>query len=96
MKLNSGFGVVVPRGNLISEIWSYDLCKLEKTRGVDKVMEVKSTKKGWSQTREKLITRGVQCQTSCPFCEGENESDWHILFECQEAIKVWEYSEIWP
>jgi ribonuclease HI len=46
--------------------------------------------KGCLPTRTRLVERHVQCPTSCPICELEEESDWHILFECDNSKRAWQ------
>lgn len=36
-----------------------------------------------------LVSRQIQVNTSCPWCHKDNESDAHVLFECDFAKTVW-------
>ncbi|XP_058764318.1 uncharacterized protein LOC131637728 [Vicia villosa] len=40
-------------------------------------------------TRTKLQQRHVQCPSVCPWCEGEDEDDWHIFFACVSITQSW-------
>ncbi|XP_058766342.1 uncharacterized protein LOC131639920 [Vicia villosa] len=40
-------------------------------------------------TRTKLQQRHVQCPSVCPWCELEDEDDWHIFFRCVSIIRSW-------
>jgi len=39
---------------------------------------------------DKLNTRYVLCRQKCPLCAETENSDWHILFKCQESADCWE------
>jgi ribonuclease HI len=42
--------------------------------------------KGCLPTRMRLQEKRVPCPLLCPFCNQENEDDWHVLFDCEASI----------
>ncbi|GAU27143.1 hypothetical protein TSUD_104520 [Trifolium subterraneum] len=45
--------------------------------------------RGCLPTRSRLKERNVQCTTSCPICEEEEENDWHLLYDCETSKRAW-------
>jgi hypothetical protein len=40
-------------------------------------------------TRKRLQEKHVQCPTSCPLCDLEEESDWHMIYGCESSQRAW-------
>jgi hypothetical protein len=45
--------------------------------------------RGCLPTRVRLRGRYVPCPSECPFCNNNEEDDWHILFGFRESQQVW-------
>jgi hypothetical protein len=50
--------------------------------------------RGCLPSRVRLQTRGVNCTTQCPFCDGQ-EDNLHALFLCPKSIQCWQKLELW-
>lgn len=38
--------------------------------------------------RSNLRLRHVQCSGTCSMCDGADESEWHLFFECPKAEEI--------
>lgn len=45
--------------------------------------------KGWLAVRAKLVRRGVGNTATCPVCNQEPETIWHLLVRCSFAKQCW-------
>ena len=50
--------------------------------------------RGCLPSKVRLQTRGVNCTTQCPFCDGQEDS-LHALFLCPKSIQCWQKLELW-
>jgi hypothetical protein len=46
--------------------------------------------KGCFPTRKCLQENHVPCSSVCPLCNNEDESDWHVLFNCTATVHAWQ------
>ncbi|MCI06250.1 ribonuclease H protein, partial [Trifolium medium] len=51
--------------------------------------------RGCLPVKERLIPRGVQCDSKCICCDVNGENEWHCFFGCKAAQEVWIESEFW-
>jgi hypothetical protein len=45
--------------------------------------------KGCVPTRKRLQDKHVPCPIICPLCNLEDETEWHVLFNCTSSMQVW-------
>lgn len=46
-------------------------------------------------TRMRLITKGVNCPTSCAICDICDEDAKHLFFECCKSVVCWQQVGLW-
>ncbi|GAU48919.1 hypothetical protein TSUD_301740 [Trifolium subterraneum] len=51
--------------------------------------------RGCLPVKERLIPKGVQCDSKCICCDVSGENEWHCFFGCKAAQEVWIESEFW-
>lgn len=45
-------------------------------------------------TRQRLISRVVQCLPSCCFYENQIENEWHIFISCAKVQQLWKEAKL--
>lgn len=46
-------------------------------------------------TRQRLISKGVQCPMQCCFRPQSIENEWHIFIDCEKAKDIWKAASFW-
>jgi hypothetical protein len=74
-------------GSFLNRNWSvlWDISAPPKTRHL-----VWRVCQGCIPIRNQLLQRQVECGASCPLCNEENETEFHIFFTCPQVLTSWE------
>jgi hypothetical protein len=51
--------------------------------------------RGCLPVRGRLAQKGVPCGNKCPYCDTNEENEWHCFFGCSTVEDVWMEAECW-
>ncbi|MCH88735.1 RNA-directed DNA polymerase (Reverse transcriptase), partial [Trifolium medium] len=45
--------------------------------------------------RQRLLSKGVECQSNCVVCQEYNENNWHTFLCCADSATCWRKIQLW-